>query len=113
MNLRINLSLSSLLCFFMLTVLVPAAQSQIVLFAENMGVPAATTVVTSYTGWQNAGVLTFSNGEQAASADVRTTNASSNYPTASGGEMFFILAPLLPMQVVSLLKASMLRLLEI
>jgi len=89
MNLRIKHLLHSFLCFFVVIACIPAAQAQTVLFAENMGVPSATTVVTSYTGWQNAGVLSFSNGEQAASADVRTTNASSNYPTASGGGNVF------------------------
>ncbi|NBR37720.1 MAG: hypothetical protein EBT80_10335, partial [Chitinophagales bacterium] len=66
-----------------------AVQAQTVIFAESMGVPSATTLVTAYTGWQNAGALTFSDGQQAAPADVRTTNASSNYPNASGGGNVF------------------------
>jgi len=64
-------------------------QAQTVIFSESMGVPSATTVVTTYTGWQNAGALIFSNGEQAASADVRTTNASTGYANASGGGNVF------------------------
>lgn len=63
--------------------------AQVVIFSENMGVPSATTLVTSYTGWQNSGVLTFSNGGQAGTADVRTTNASTNYPNSSGGGNIF------------------------
>lgn len=89
MNIRINLLRFSLVSLVFLFFIVPAVQAQTVIFSENMGVPSATTVVTSYTGWQNAGALVFSNGEQAASADVRTTNASSNYPNASGGGNVF------------------------
>lgn len=89
MNLRTNLLHFSLFSVVSLLALAPAAQAQTVIFSENMGVPSATTVVTSYTGWQNAGALTFSDGQQAAPADVRTTNSSSNYPTASGGGNIF------------------------
>lgn len=63
--------------------------AQTVIFSENMGVPSATTLVTAYTGFQNSGVLTFSNGAQAATADVRTTQASSGYTNSSGGGNVF------------------------
>jgi hypothetical protein len=89
MNLRTNLLRFSMVSFVSLLAWASAVQAQTVIFAESMGVPSATTLVTAYTGWQNAGALTFSNGQQAASADVRTTNASSNYPNASGGGNVF------------------------
>jgi Ig-like domain CHU_C associated len=78
-----------LVCIALFSVSGSNLLAQTIIFSENMGVPAATTLATSYTGWQNAGSLTFSNGQQAASADVRTTNASSNYPGASGGGNVF------------------------
>ena len=62
---------------------------QTVIFSESMGAPSATTLVTTYTGWQNAGTLIFSDGQQAAPADVRTTNASTGYTNASGGGNVF------------------------
>ena len=89
MNLRTTLLHFSLFSVVSLLALAPAAQAQTVIFSENMGVPSATTVVTSYTGWQNAGALLFSDGQQAAPADVRTTNSSAGYPTASGGGNIF------------------------
>ncbi|MFM8591825.1 MAG: hypothetical protein ACKOA3_02880 [Sphingomonadales bacterium] len=66
-----------------------SAQAQTIIFSESMGVPSATTLVTTYTGWQNAGALIFSDGQQAAPADVRTTNASAGYTNASGGGNIF------------------------
>ncbi len=89
MNLRTNLLRFSLIIFVSLFAVVSTLQAQTVLFAENMGVPAATTLVNAYTGWQNAGALLFSDGQQAAPADVRTTNPSAGYPTASGGGNIF------------------------
>ncbi|MFM7645265.1 MAG: hypothetical protein ACKO41_00980 [Sphingomonadales bacterium] len=89
MNLRTNLlrfvSISIVLCMTTAATL----NAQTIIFSENMGVPAATTLVNAYTGWQNAGSLIFSNGEQAATADVRTTNASTGYTNASGGGNIF------------------------
>jgi hypothetical protein len=70
-------------------------QAQSVIFSENAGVPTATTLVNAYTGWQNNGLYTFTNGGQATTADVRTSNASSGYtdaagsPASGGGNVFF------------------------
>lgn len=70
-------------------------QAQSVIFAENAGVPTATTLVNAYTGWQNNGLYTFTNGGQPTTSDVRTSNASSGYtdaagsPASGGGNIFF------------------------
>lgn len=58
---------------------------QVTIFSENMGTPASTTAIGSYTGWQNNGVLTFTG-----TGDVRTTSASSGYTGSSGGGNVFI-----------------------
>lgn len=49
-------------------------------YSENMGTPSSTTVITSYTGFENASPITYSG-----SGDVRTSVASSGYSGASGG----------------------------
>jgi len=46
---------------------------------ENMGTPSSTTLITSYTSWQNNGLFTFSG-----TGDIRTTAASSGYISSSG-----------------------------
>lgn len=56
-----------------------------VIFSENIGSPSGTTAITSYTGWQNNGVLTFSG-----SGDVRNTSPSSGYGGASGNGNVFL-----------------------
>lgn len=89
MNLRINLLRTLSIVLVLPFTLLNIAQAQTVIFSESMGVPSATTLVTTYTGWQNAGALIFSDGQQAAPADVRTTNASSGYANASGGGNVF------------------------
>jgi hypothetical protein len=79
-------------CTLLLFVLLigSAAQAQSVIFSENVGVPSATTLVNVYTGWQNNGLLTFTNGGQPTTSDARTSNASSGYAGASaGGNVFF------------------------
>lgn len=53
------------------------------IFSENMGTPSGTTPITSNT-FQNAGILSYSNGGQS-SAEIRTTSASGSYTGASGG----------------------------
>lgn len=61
------------------------------IFSENMGVPTATTTITNYASgtapatFQNKGLLTYGQGEQANPADVRVSTVSSNYSGASGG----------------------------
>jgi hypothetical protein len=59
--------------------------SQVTIFSENFGTPAATTSVATYTGFQNYGVQTYTGN-----ADVRTTAASSGYVGASGGGNLFV-----------------------
>jgi len=63
---------------------ISSVKGQVTIFSENMGTPAATTAIASYTGWQNNGVLTFSG-----TADVRNTTVSSGYTGASGGGNIF------------------------
>ncbi len=59
-----------------------------ILFSENMGTPASTTLVNDHTGFQNYGILGFSSTTTNQS-DVRTTTAS-NYSGASGGGNVFM-----------------------
>jgi hypothetical protein len=66
------------------------------IFSENMGTPAATTTISNYAAgtapstFQNKGVLTFGQGDQANPADVRVSSGSSSYSGASGnGNIFF------------------------
>jgi hypothetical protein len=61
------------------------SMGQSTIFTENCGNPSATTVVSSYTGWQNYGVLTYTG-----TADVRTTLPSTTYTGASGQGNTFI-----------------------
>ena len=63
----------------------PQAKAQVTIFSENMGTPTGTTAIASFTGWQNQGVLTYSNGGQANPADIRNSSISSGYTGASGG----------------------------
>lgn len=58
---------------------------QTTIFSENIGNPGATTAITSYSGWQNNGVLTFSG-----TGDVRTSLPSSGYSGASGNGNVFL-----------------------
>lgn len=70
--------------FFMLFVLcflVQVIKSQSVVYQEDFGVPTASTVIQSYTGWQNGSVHYSGNG----TCDVRTSSASNGYGQASGG----------------------------
>jgi len=74
------------------TLLVSAA-----LFSENLGTPAATTSIANYANgtapatFQNKGTLSYGNGAQSASADIRNTSASvtADYAGASGGGNVF------------------------
>lgn len=80
---KIYLSLFALLSYCLGT-------AQTTIFSENVGSPGGTTAIASYTGWQNQGTLTYSNGGAAAAADVRSTSVSSGYTGASGaGNVFF------------------------
>lgn len=58
---------------------------QTTLFSENMGSPASITAITSYTGFQNYGTLTYSG-----SGDVRSSSPSSGYTGASGNGNVFL-----------------------
>ena len=59
--------------------------SQTTIFTENFGAPGATTSVSTYTGFQNYGVQTYTGN-----ADVRATIPSSGYVGASGGGNLFV-----------------------
>jgi PEP-CTERM motif len=61
----------------------PSSRADLI-FSENMGTPASTTLITAYTGWQNQGLLTFSG-----TGDVRTSTPS-NYVGASGSGNVFL-----------------------
>lgn len=71
--------------FFLLMFLSVAVWGQVTIFSENIGNPSGNIAVSSYTGFENYGTLTYSSG---GSADVRTSNASNsgtvNYSGASG-----------------------------
>lgn len=64
---------------------------QTTIFSENIGTPSGTTNIASYSlgvtpaTFQNIASLTYSNGVQTNSADVRITSVSSGYTGASGG----------------------------
>ncbi len=89
MNMFTSSSLRFLCVFLFALWTTTSTRAQSVIFSENAGVPGATTLVNAYTGWQNFGVLTFTNGGQPTTADVRTTNASAGYTGASGGGNVF------------------------
>ncbi len=55
--------------------------AQEILYNENFGNPNTNTLIQNYTGWQDTTVLYFGNG----TCDIRTTNASNGYSSASGG----------------------------
>jgi hypothetical protein len=83
----------------LILVLIPILSfGQTTIFSENFGNPTSTTLVSSYTGWQNNGVLAFSGN-----ADIRSTvnSASCNpggttpcYTGASGQGNLFITSTL-------------------
>ncbi len=64
-----------------------SAEGQTTVFSEDMGTPAAPTSVTTYDGWQNNGILTFTG-----TGEVRSTEASSGYAGASGGGNVYLTA---------------------
>lgn len=66
---------------FFLAVSALCVEAQTILYQENFGVPATSTPVQQYTGWQDATVLYTGNG----TCDVRTSSASVGYGGASGG----------------------------
>ena len=72
-----------------------SVNAQTTIFSENMGTPTATTAIATYaTGtapatFQNKGTLTYGNGAQASSADVRISSPSSNSGSSGGGNIFF------------------------
>jgi hypothetical protein len=65
------------------------------IFSENMGVPTGDTAIATYvTGsapatFQNKGVLTFGQGDQANPAEVRVTTVSTNSGASGGGNIWF------------------------
>jgi hypothetical protein len=58
------------------------SSGQTTIFSESFGSPGSNTSVNTYAGYQQYGVLTFTAGSSG--ADVRTSNASSGYGSASG-----------------------------
>ena len=70
---------------FAATVVVPSHAPAELIFSENVGTPSSTTLINSYTGWQNNGVLTFTG-----LGDVRTTSPSNVYSGASGSGNVFL-----------------------
>jgi hypothetical protein len=65
------------------------SNAQVTIFSENMGTPSTTTLVNSYTGWQNGSPVTF-NSSSTLQSDVRTTTPSTVYTGASGGGNVFM-----------------------
>ncbi|MEI7510096.1 MAG: hypothetical protein WCJ62_11610, partial [Flavobacterium sp.] len=74
---------SNLLIILFVLFSLPTTWSQTIV-SENVGTPTTTTTITGNT-FQNTGILTYSNGAQANTADIRNTSASTNYSGASGG----------------------------
>jgi hypothetical protein len=67
---------------------ITALPAQAVVFTENIGTPGGTTLIGSYSGWQNNGTYTFtSTGTQ---SDVRTTTPSTGYANASANGNIFM-----------------------
>ncbi len=66
------------------------------IFSENLGTPSGTTSIVNYSNgtapatFQNKGTLTYSNGAQTNSGDIRTSSASSGYTGVSGGGNVFL-----------------------
>jgi hypothetical protein len=54
-------------------------------YSENMGSPAATTLITAYSGWQNTAPITYTG-----TGDVRTSVPSTGYTGASGSGNVFL-----------------------
>lgn len=82
-------TLRSMMLLLVMTLLTQVGWGQSTIFSENMGTPGGTTSIASNT-FQNNGTLTYSNGAQTNSADVRTSSASSGYTGSSGnGNVFF------------------------
>ena len=67
--------------FFFLAVFSLASEAQTVLYKENFGLPAGTTLVQQYAGWEDTSVVYSGDG----TCDLRITSASSGYGGASGG----------------------------
>lgn len=59
--------------------------SQTTIYSENFGTPAATTVLTTYTGYQNSSSIVYSG-----TADVRSSTPSEGYTGASGNGCVFL-----------------------
>jgi len=78
----------SLLTLLLLTG-ISKSNAQVTIFSENMGTPSATTLVNSYSGWQNVSPVTF-NSSSTLQSDVRTTTPSTGYTGASGGGNVFM-----------------------
>jgi hypothetical protein len=63
-------------------------QGQTLIFSENVGTPGATTVISAYSGWQNAYPVDFSS-TSIPESEVRATLNSAGYIGASGGGNIF------------------------
>ncbi|MDR2979561.1 MAG: chitobiase/beta-hexosaminidase C-terminal domain-containing protein [Bacteroidales bacterium] len=66
---------------FLLSSLFFTSFSQSILYEENFGAPSTSATIQSYTGWQNQQVVYAGDG----TCDIRTSNASTGYTSASGG----------------------------
>ena len=70
---------------FLFAVIAFVANAQI--YSENFGSPSGTTVMSSYTGWQNG---TSTGVTYGGNADIRNSSASTGYTGASAGGNVFI-----------------------
>jgi uncharacterized repeat protein (TIGR01451 family)/uncharacterized delta-60 repeat protein len=74
---------------FLLAILSYAGCLAQTIFSENMGTPAGTVSIVANT-FERSSILTYSNGGQTNSADLRITSASNGYANSSGvGNVFF------------------------
>lgn len=69
--------------------------AQSTIYSENFGTPTATTVVTSYSAYQNASPILYTGN-----ADVRTTTPSNGYTGSSGNGSVFIAGTVTPAKFV-------------
>jgi len=73
--------------FFTLLVIVLGLGINAQIYSENIGSPSGTTVMSSYTGWQNG---TSTGVTYGGNADIRTSSASTGYTGASAGGNVYI-----------------------
>ena len=73
------------LYFLLFTILISALSFGQTILSESMGTPSSTTLINSYTGWDESSPILYSGD-----GDVRTSLASNGYTGASGSGNVFL-----------------------